>query len=217
MTPNRHKSATKSGSRKRSAGASQAAPSQELSSTADPGRPSKRRFWIAAPVATVVVAAIGLAFQFLHRDGSTGNAPGASVANFVGSETCAGCHQAQAQLWQSSQHKLAMQHAGEKTVLGDFNNASFDYYGVRSRFFRKDGRYFVETDGPDGRLATFEIKYTFGVDPLPAISKSSSLTVVCRRCRSLGTAARSYRAVSAGFIFIPMRKSSTAMFCTGPS
>ena len=51
-------------------------------------------------------------------------------------------------------------------MLGNFNDASFDYYGVRSRFFRKDGRFFVETDGPDGRLATFEIKYTFGIDPL---------------------------------------------------
>ena len=66
----------------------------------------------------------------------------------------------------SSQHKHAMQHATGKTVLGDFNDASFDYYGVRSRFFRKDGKFFVETDGPDGKLATFEVKYTFGVDPL---------------------------------------------------
>ena len=32
-----------------------------------------------------------------------------------------------------------MQHATDKTVLGDFNDASFDYYGVHSRFFRKDG------------------------------------------------------------------------------
>ena len=51
-------------------------------------------------------------------------------------------------------------------MLGDFNDASFDYYGVRSRFFRKDGKFLVETDGPDGKLATFEVKYTFGVDPL---------------------------------------------------
>ena len=54
----------------------------------------------------------------------------------------------------------------DKSVLGDFADASFDYYGVRSRFFRKDGKFFVETDGPDGKLATFEVKYTFGVDPL---------------------------------------------------
>ena len=59
-----------------------------------------------------------------------------------------------------------MQHATEKTVLGDFSDARFDYYGVPSRFFRKDGKFLVETDGPDGKLATFEVKYTFGVDPL---------------------------------------------------
>ena len=59
-----------------------------------------------------------------------------------------------------------MAHATDKSVLGDFNDASFDNYGVRSRFFRKDGKFLVETDGPDGKLAIFEVKYTFGVDPL---------------------------------------------------
>ena len=59
-----------------------------------------------------------------------------------------------------------MDHATDTSVLGDFNDASFDYDGVRSRFFRKDGKFLVETDGPDGALAPFEIKYTFGVDPL---------------------------------------------------
>lgn len=42
-----------------------------------------------------------------------------------------------------------MDYATDKSVLGDFNDTSFDYYGVRSRFFRKDGKFFVETDGPD--------------------------------------------------------------------
>ena len=51
-------------------------------------------------------------------------------------------------------------------MLGDFDDAGFDYYGVHSRFFRKDGKFLVETDGPDGKLAMFEVKYTFGVDPL---------------------------------------------------
>jgi hypothetical protein len=84
----------------------------------------------------------------------------------VGSETCAGCHRAHAELWQTSQHKHAMDHATDKSVLGDFADATFDYYGVKSRFFRKDGKFFVETDGPDGKLAVFEVKYTFGIDPL---------------------------------------------------
>ncbi|WP_342781829.1 tetratricopeptide repeat protein [Blastochloris sulfoviridis] len=59
-----------------------------------------------------------------------------------------------------------MAHATAQTVLGDFNDADFEHHGVRSRFFRRDGRFLVETDGPDGALATFEVKYTFGLDPL---------------------------------------------------
>jgi Flp pilus assembly protein TadD len=59
-----------------------------------------------------------------------------------------------------------MQVAGEATVLGDFAKAKFDHAGVTSTFFRRDGGYFVNTDGPDGKPADFAIKYTFGVAPL---------------------------------------------------
>jgi Flp pilus assembly protein TadD len=90
----------------------------------------------------------------------------AASPTFVGSETCAGCHRAQAEQWRRSQHRHAMEHATPASVLGDFADASFEYYGVKSRFFRKDEKFLVETDGPDGKLAQFEIKYTFGVDPL---------------------------------------------------
>src|SRR5947207_2613155 len=109
---------------------------------------------------------MGILFQFFKGDRSAGSAPTPAVATFVGSETCAGCHRAEADLWRGSQHKLAMQHATSQSVFGDFNDASFDYHGVPSRFFRNKGKFFVETDGPDGKLAVFEIKYTFGVDPL---------------------------------------------------
>ncbi|HUN96211.1 MAG TPA: tetratricopeptide repeat protein [Bradyrhizobium sp.] len=88
------------------------------------------------------------------------------AAAFVGSEACAGCHQAEAALWKQSQHMHAMQHASAASVLGNFDNASFEYFGVHSRFFKRDNKFFVETDGPDGKLATFEVKYTFGIDPL---------------------------------------------------
>ncbi|OCK54474.1 tetratricopeptide repeat protein [Bradyrhizobium sp. LMTR 3] len=59
-----------------------------------------------------------------------------------------------------------MQHATAATVLGNFDDTSFDYFGVHSRFFKKNNKFFVETDGLDGKLATFEVKYTFGIDPL---------------------------------------------------
>jgi hypothetical protein len=38
--------------------------------------------------------------------------------------------------------------------------------GTTSTFFKRDGKFFVRTDGEDGKLADFEIRYTFGVEPL---------------------------------------------------
>jgi predicted CXXCH cytochrome family protein len=130
------------------------------------GPPSKRKIRIAASFAVAIVAAIGLGLFLLNGMPTASKAPVASVATFVGSTTCARCHQAEAQLWRGSHHQEAMDHATDTSVRGDFNDASFDNYGVRSRFFRKDGKFLVETDGPDGALATFEVKYTFGVYPL---------------------------------------------------
>jgi tetratricopeptide (TPR) repeat protein len=59
-----------------------------------------------------------------------------------------------------------MQPADGSTVLGDFADSSFTQYGVTSTFFRRNGKYFVRTDGPDGALRDYEIAYTFGADPL---------------------------------------------------
>jgi hypothetical protein len=36
-------------------------------------------------------------------------------------------------------HKLAMDHATDESVLGDFSGATFTHYGVQLRFFRSDG------------------------------------------------------------------------------
>ncbi|MFO1068212.1 MAG: tetratricopeptide repeat protein [Geminicoccaceae bacterium] len=85
---------------------------------------------------------------------------------FVGSKVCAGCHAAETEAWTGSHHDLAMQPATAATVLGDFSGATFAYNGVTSRFFTRDGGYWVTTDGPDGRLGDHEIRYTFGVWPL---------------------------------------------------
>ncbi len=59
-----------------------------------------------------------------------------------------------------------MQHATADTVRGDFNDTKFTFERVTSSFFRRDGKFFVRTDGPDGKLADFEVKYTFGLEPL---------------------------------------------------
>jgi predicted CXXCH cytochrome family protein len=90
----------------------------------------------------------------------------AQEPRFVGSEKCATCHRVQYEDWRKSHHAGAMQLADDKTVLGDFNDARFRKGDVESLFFKRDGKFFVRTDGPDGKLADFEIKYTFGLTPL---------------------------------------------------
>ena len=167
MTRKRRNAAAKIASPKTPAGASQTA--QPVSSSpggTGPGLLPKHTIWIASSTMAVIVAAVGVGFYVLDGGGSAWNTRDTSAATFVGSETCAGCHQSQAKLWRGSHHEQAMDHATEKSVLGDFNDANFDYYGVRSRFFRKDRKFLVETDGPDGKLAPFEVKYTFGIYPL---------------------------------------------------
>ncbi|MEB2346543.1 MAG: multiheme c-type cytochrome, partial [Deltaproteobacteria bacterium] len=85
---------------------------------------------------------------------------------YAGAARCAGCHAAEAAAWRGSHHDRAMEEASEASVEGDFDDATFARAGVVSRFFRRDGRYRVETEGAGGEPATFEVAWTFGVDPL---------------------------------------------------
>jgi len=119
--------------------------------------------------AVIGLAAVGAGVWRLVADRPPG-APAASAppraAAYVGVAACAQCHAGAAAAWADSQHARAMQVAGETTVLGDFADAKFTHGGITSTFFRRDGRFYVNTDGPDGRPADFEIEYTFGVAPL---------------------------------------------------
>ncbi|MFQ5505826.1 MAG: tetratricopeptide repeat protein [Planctomycetota bacterium] len=90
----------------------------------------------------------------------------AAASGYVGSRACVRCHAEQHELWRGSHHDLAMQIASEATVLGDFSGASVTVLGVTSTFTKRDGKFFVRTEGQDGKLADYEIRYCFGVDPL---------------------------------------------------
>jgi tetratricopeptide (TPR) repeat protein len=87
-------------------------------------------------------------------------------AAYVGGANCRECHQEQYGLWQQSHHDLAMKPADESSVLGDFDNATFEHHGVASTFYRKDGGFFVRTAGADGELRDYQVLYTFGWTPL---------------------------------------------------
>ncbi len=87
-------------------------------------------------------------------------------ATFVGSAKCKDCHRKEYDAWQGSHHDMAMAVADETTVLGNFNDAEFTLHGITSRFYKKDGRFFVHTNGPGGDMGNFEITHTFGWYPL---------------------------------------------------
>ncbi|MCM5693008.1 cytochrome c family protein, partial [Sinorhizobium meliloti] len=85
---------------------------------------------------------------------------------FVDEKTCTSCHADQAAAFAKSHHAKAMAIADDRSVLGNFNNIQFDRDGVAASFFRRDDRFFVRTEGPDGKQADYEVKYTFAYEPL---------------------------------------------------
>ncbi len=128
----------------------------------------KPRYVVLVALAVLVAAAGWFAYRWYDARATAAPvaAEPAPAATYVGGKACAECHAKEHAAWQGSDHDLAMQVAHDKSVLGNFGGEKFVYAGTTSTFFRRDGRFYVNTDGPDGRNADFEIKYTFGVHPL---------------------------------------------------
>ena len=84
---------------------------------------------------------------------------------YTGRESCKECHEREYELFQGSDHDLAMDHATDETVLADFNTI-LNLHGIETRFFRQDGKFMVNTEGVNGEFKDFEIKYVFGIRPL---------------------------------------------------
>lgn len=89
-----------------------------------------------------------------------------TISLFAQTSQCLECHKEHTQNFATSHHALAMQEANVKTVLGNFNNAIFNYNGIVSTFFKKGEKFMVTTDNEKGKLQNYEIAYTFGVYPL---------------------------------------------------
>ena len=141
-------------------------------------RPPAARQWRGVIRVSLVIAgavgAVGLAAVTLHEReqladqsaAGTRRQAAAPLAHFVGSAACTSCHVEQAAAWRGSQHRAATAEANEQTVLGRFDNARFTYAGTTTEFAKHDGKFVVRTDGPDGKVGDFDVKYTFGVAPL---------------------------------------------------
>lgn len=131
--------------------------------------------------AVIVAGAAGLAFV-VDRGGSKPlgeptPSPSASSAtppptaepsppSYVGARACASCHAAEVKAWTGSHHELAMQEATPTAALGDFNAVPLRADGVTTSFSRRGDEFFVRTDGPDGNVADFRVRFVFGVVPL---------------------------------------------------
>lgn len=87
-------------------------------------------------------------------------------AKYVGVGQCKNCHQPEFADWMLSDHHKAMMPATAESVLGDFSDVTFDHFGAKTRFYKKDGEFWVNTEGPEGDLVDFKIDYTFGHYPL---------------------------------------------------
>ena len=85
---------------------------------------------------------------------------------YVGSATCARCHEAQTRAWRESDHARAMRPATDSAVQGDFRDRRLVYYADTMRFARVGDRPTVTLTGPDGRPASYPITHTFGAYPL---------------------------------------------------
>ncbi|MEZ8720914.1 tetratricopeptide repeat protein [Vibrio pomeroyi] len=92
--------------------------------------------------------------------------PASSQAKYVGSDACIDCHSEEVEAWQGSHHDMAMKHATDETVLGDFNDQTVTHKGKPNRFFRKGDEFWVNIEGPDGQFKDYKISYTFAFEPL---------------------------------------------------
>jgi predicted CXXCH cytochrome family protein len=90
--------------------------------------------------------------------------------DFVGSKQCIDCHTNQYSAWQGSHHDMAMRHAKPDSVKGDFNDITFYLDPIVKekyvRFYKKGNEYWIELEEVNEQRKAYQIKYTFGVEPL---------------------------------------------------
>jgi predicted CXXCH cytochrome family protein len=90
----------------------------------------------------------------------------AAAPDYVGSAACTDCHEDAAEAWAGSDHALAWTLPSAATVLGDFDDASFEHHGVVTRFMRRGDAFVIETEDADGARRAFDVVGVAGIRPL---------------------------------------------------
>lgn len=84
----------------------------------------------------------------------------------VGSERCISCHAEAGKAWSGSQHAHAMMPASAESVLGQFDGRDMKFGKSHTRYFRRDGKFWVATEDASGKPVELEVTDTFGLFPL---------------------------------------------------
>jgi predicted CXXCH cytochrome family protein len=134
--------------------------SRALTHPVSPDRPWR------APCTVVLAALLTLALTAGAAPAAEMPAPEQPPPAYLGSAACADCHAGAAEAWSTSDHALAWTLPSEATLLGDFDDTVFEHGGQTTRFFREDGGFFIETEGPDGQRRAYPVVGVAGIDPL---------------------------------------------------
>lgn len=86
--------------------------------------------------------------------------------DYVGSSTCADCHEAEMEAWKNSHHALAWTFANEDNVLADFGSTTFSHKKADWYFSKDTDNFVVETLGDDGEKKQYKVVGVAGIAPL---------------------------------------------------
>jgi tetratricopeptide (TPR) repeat protein len=125
-----------------------------------------RKKSLTAAIILLMATGGGLLLSRCGTENKNSSKETVAAADYVGDISCKGCHADEHKEWSASHHFMAMLPAHDTTVLGNFDNVSLTADGVTSRFFKRDGKFIINTEGEDGTNHDYEVKFTFGFTPL---------------------------------------------------
>ncbi len=97
-------------------------------------------------------------------------------SEYVGSAKCKECHWREHDSWKHTLHSKFMQEANEYTVMGDFGRNNTLTVKVSNKaprmaleettttMYQKEGKYYVNTIGPDWEFHDYEVLYVIGIN-----------------------------------------------------
>ncbi|WP_120635501.1 cytochrome c3 family protein [Ruegeria sp. EL01] len=90
----------------------------------------------------------------------------AQTPDYVGSEQCSDCHQAETEAWATSHHALAWTTVNEGSIVADFDGTRFEHDGMSVAFTREAEDYIARVTEKDGTTTEHTVHSVVGVTPL---------------------------------------------------